>query len=61
MAKPLHWAEDLADVTETACGLEVGFVLVELDDDVTPEPKEQFLLERAACRDCKDAIEEGTN
>ena len=45
----LHWAENPNDATRTLCDSYVGYVLMELDDDVTTEPLEKFLEERDAC------------
>ncbi|KKN84404.1 hypothetical protein LCGC14_0288660 [marine sediment metagenome] len=50
----LHWAENQYDRTLTLCNLPVGYVLVELSDDVTSEDTDEFLDDRDACENCKD-------
>ena len=58
----LHWAENPNDATRTLCDSYVGYVIMELNDDVTTEPLEKFLEERDACKECiKEAERTGMN
>lgn len=56
----LHHATTMADAEKTACNMSVGYVLVELSDDVT-EDVTALRGDQDACKDCLEVLgEEGS-
>jgi len=49
----IHWAKDIADATRTLCGKSVGYLLVEVGDDITQDE------EVVECKDCRSELAEG--
>ena len=52
----LHYAITLEDAEQTACNMSVGYILVELEEDVA-EDTNDLQDNSDACKDCLDALD----
>ena len=51
----LHYAPTVTDAEQTACNMSVGYVLAELEEDVT-ENTSTLKGDRDACKDCLESL-----
>lgn len=56
MMTKLHLAPSDEDAAMTSCGLSVGWILAETEDDITTDKRELEALPYGVCPKCYDSV-----